>query len=272
MTARPSIAYLADGTRLAFRVTGQSTGDAPILLNRPLGGSMALWGEFAGRLSTQFQVIEFDPRGVGASSDLPLFHSTRAMARDAVALLDVLEVPRAYFFGLSLGGMVASWAAIDARERVARLVLASTLPKATAISHRIRSHVGPLLRALLTPGAGAEVKLVDEILSSQFRREHPTRVASIEQAVRRTPTKRRNLVRLALAAALHDADRALDGNSSRTLLLVGELDPIAGRVSQEELLEDLPRAILEVVPHAGHDLSLEAPLSLADSVVRFLRS
>ena len=233
---------------------------------------MALWGEFARQLSTEFQVIEFDPRGVGTSSDLPFLHSTRAMARDAIALLDVLEVPRAYFFGLSLGGMVASWAAVDARERVPRLVLASTLLESTAISRRIKGHLLALLRAFLRPGAEAEVRLVREILSPQFREAKPERVAAIEEMVRRTPTKRRNLLRLARAAALHDAGHALDGNSVPTLLLVGKLDPIAGRVSQGELLEDLPNATLELIAHAGHDLSLEAPLELADRVVRFLRS
>lgn len=268
----PSVARLPDGARLAFAVTGERTADAPVLLNRPLGGSMALWGEFATRLSKEFQVIEFDPRGVGASSDVPLFHSTRAMARDAIALLDFLAVPRAHVFGLSLGGMVASWAAIDARERVARLVLASTLPESATISSRVWGHVSALLRPLLTPGVEAEVGLVREILSPQFRQEHPERVAAILETVRQFPTRRRNLLLLALAAASHDGDRALRGNNVTSLLLLGELDPIAGRVSQSELLRDLPNAALEVIAHAGHDLSLEAPRELADRVTRFLRS
>jgi pimeloyl-ACP methyl ester carboxylesterase len=268
----PSIARLPDGARLAFAVVGERTADAPILLNRPLGGSMALWGEFATRLSKEFQVIEFDPRGVGASSDIPLFHSTRAMARDAIALLDFLAVPRAHVFGLSLGGMVASWAAIDARERVARLVLASTLPESAAISRRVWGHVSALLRPCLTPGVEVEVGLVREILSPQFRQEHPDRVAAILETVRQFPTRRRSLLLLALAAASHDGDRALRGNDVASLLLLGELDPIAGRVSQSELLRDLPNAALEVIAHAGHDLSLEAPRELADRVTRFLRS
>jgi 3-oxoadipate enol-lactonase len=269
--ASPSLARLPGGARLAFAVTGNPTADVPILLNRPLGGSMALWGEFADRLSGAFRVIEFDPRGVGASSDLPAFFSTRAMAGDAIALLDFLGVPRAHFFGLSLGGMVASWAAIDARDRVSRLVLASTLSESTAISRRVAGHVFGLLRAFASHGADAEVQLVREILSPEFRSEHPERVAAIEADVRRTPTKRRNLVLLALAAAAHDADRALGGNSTTTLLLNGELDPIAGRVSQSELLRDLPNAALQIVPHAGHDLSLEAPIELADRIIRFLQ-
>jgi pimeloyl-ACP methyl ester carboxylesterase len=266
------MARLADGARLAFAIRGRPTEDPPVLLNRPLGGSMALWGEFAARLSASFQIIEFDPRGVGASSDLPLLHSTRAMGRDAIGLLDFLGVPRAHLFGLSLGGMVASWAAIDARARVERLVLASTLSESVAVSRRVWSHVSALSRSFLLPGAQAEVRLVREILSPEFRREQPARVAEIEETVRQAPTTRRNLALLALAAAVHDADHALRGNDVRTLLLQGELDPIAGRLSQGELLRDLPNATLEVVVHAGHDLSLEAPHELADRVTRFLRS
>lgn len=269
--AASSVARLPDGTRLAFVVTGEATADSPVLLNRPLGGSMALWGEFATRLSREFRVIQFDPRGVGESSDLPPLHSTRAMARDAIALLDFLGVPRAHFFGLSLGGMVATWAAIDSRERVARLVLASTLSEPAGISRRIRRHVSALLRALLSPGREAEAHLVREILSPQFREEHPERVAAILETVRLNPTKHRNLLLLALAAAFHNADYAFRGNDVTALLLRGELDPIAGRVSQSELLRDLPNASLEVVAHAGHDLSLEAPRELAERVARFLR-
>ncbi len=96
------LAQIAEGVHLAYEVRGPTgrgasdTADLPLLLNRPLGGSMALWGDFAGRLATVHRVIEFDPRGVGASSDVPVLHSTRDMARDAVSLLDVLGIERAH--------------------------------------------------------------------------------------------------------------------------------------------------------------------------------
>ncbi|HEX4446138.1 MAG TPA: alpha/beta hydrolase [Polyangiaceae bacterium] len=274
-TESPAMAYLPNGVRLAYVVLGNRRGDGatepPILLNRPLGGSMALWGEFATRLATEFQVIAFDPRGVGKSSGIPPLFSTRKMAGDAVALLDFLRVPRAHVFGISLGGMVASWMAVDARDRMSRLILAATLSESTAISRRVVGHLGGLLRAFARHGVEAEVQLVREILSPEFRREHPARVQAIEAIVRRDPMSRRNLVLLGLAAATHDADCALRGNAERTLLLQGELDPIAGGVSQAELLRDLPNATLEVIAHAGHDLSLEAPVELADRILRFLR-
>ena len=53
---------LPDGGWLDVRVSGRAEG-TPVLLLRPLGGSMALWGELAGELARQRPVIAFDPRG-----------------------------------------------------------------------------------------------------------------------------------------------------------------------------------------------------------------
>ena len=80
-----------------------------------------------------------------------------------------------------------------------------------------------------------------------------------------------SLLALALAAARHNVEPALQGLAIETLLLFGELDPIAGQTSQAELLHDLPRSRLEVLARAGHDLSLEQPVTTAERVLQFLR-
>ena len=41
---------LGAGRRVAYAVSGPSSG-VPILLNHPIGGSMALWGTFGERLA-----------------------------------------------------------------------------------------------------------------------------------------------------------------------------------------------------------------------------
>lgn len=47
-------------------------------------------------------------------------------ARTYWKLLDALEVRRAHFLGLSLGGIVGQWLALHAPQRIERLVLANT--------------------------------------------------------------------------------------------------------------------------------------------------
>ena len=255
---------------VSVSITGPSTQASPVLLLRPLGGSMALWGRFADTLAEEVRVIAFDPRGVGRSSALPWRCSTREMARDAVALLDTLGFPRAHVFGLSLGGMVAEWIAVDSPERVESLVLASTLPHMNSISRRVKNHILPVLSAAAEHGAEAEVALVRALLSPQFRDREPERVRAIEATIRAAPTKRRTLLTFALAGALHSAEARLAPHSGRTLLLFGEHDWIVGQTSRNELARDIPNAVVEILPGAGHDLSLERPVETARRVLRFL--
>ena len=53
-------------------------------------------------------------------------YTTRAFARDAVAVLDAAGIDRAHVYGHSMGGRVAQWLAIDAPHRVGALVLGAT--------------------------------------------------------------------------------------------------------------------------------------------------
>ena len=165
---------------------------------------------------------------------------------------------------------MASWIAADAPERVDRLVLASTLPNAGASSIHVVRESLKLVAALCKVGSSAEIALVNSILSDDFRRTQPARVASIERAVREAPTSPRNLLLLAIAAVRHDGTCALRGLRVRTLILAGRRDPIVGRTAERELLHDLPNARLEILENVGHDLSLEAPDETAARVLAFL--
>lgn len=263
------VAELPSGARLAYAAYG-AAGAPAVLLCRPLGGSMLLWGPFAARLAARLRVIAFDPRGVGRSSDVPPGHSTRSMARDAVALLDVLEVDRAHVFGLSLGGMVATWMAIDSPGRVDRVVLASTPADGFEPSVSGAANAWSLLRCLARPAAKAEACLVRRVLSREFRAAHPARVAELEAIARRAPSKRANLVRLALAAAGHRASPALERITADTLVLTGTLDRLLAGSSRDKLADGLRHATVAVVEHAGHDVTLERPHAVADEVLSFL--
>ncbi len=266
-----ALAPLPDGGKLAYTLLGPAPeATPPLLLHRPLGGSMALWGDFASTLARHFRVIAFDPRGVGHSSDVPPGHTTRAMARDACALLDFLGVRRAHVFGLSLGGMVASWQAIDAPERIVRLVLASTLPDSSSVSVAGLARATSFIRCYLRPGSEAEICLVHKVLSPGFCTAHPRRCAEIERTIRRVPAHRRDLLRLAIAAARHHAGTALRGARQETLLLFGALDPFVTRSPRAELLRDCPHGVLELIDGVGHDLTLEAPVETAERVIAFL--
>src|SRR3954462_9852405 len=107
----------------------ESTGDGPpVLLVMGLGLSGGAWGRTVETLSPRFRVITFDNRGVGRSRGLTPACTTEALADDAAAVLDALEIEQANVYGLSLGGMVAQQSALRLPRRVRSLVLGATTP------------------------------------------------------------------------------------------------------------------------------------------------
>ena len=79
------------------------------------------------RLGRDFRVITFDNRGVGRSRGLAPACTTEALADDAVAVLDALEIERANVYGLSLGDG-RQQIALRHPRRVRSLVLGATTP------------------------------------------------------------------------------------------------------------------------------------------------
>lgn len=117
-----------DGARIRYRLEGPA--GAPFLvLSNSLGTNLDMWEPQLAALTQRFRVLRYDSRGHGLSAVTPGPYSIDRLARDVVALFDQLKIDRAHFCGLSMGGMVGMWIAINAPQRVDRLVLANTAAK-----------------------------------------------------------------------------------------------------------------------------------------------
>lgn len=255
---------LADGGRIAVAVRG----DGPaLLLLRPLGGSLVSWGPFADALAERCRVVMFDPRGAGGSSAPPFGTTTRSMAREAVAVLDALAIERAHVYGLSLGGMVASWLALDAPERIARLVLASTSLRGSTVHAGGWRRALELAQCLARPARDAEACLAVAILSDRFRTHHPDEVRRIAERARARAASHRSLLVLLAAAAMHDVESRIGEVRADTLVVAGAEDRLVPAETQRALAARLSRARSTTVPGVGHDVSAEAPARIAKQVL-----
>jgi 3-oxoadipate enol-lactonase len=97
---------------------------APVLvLGGSLGTTRAMWEPQLPALAGRFRVIRYDHLGHGRSAVLSGPYTIDLLGRELLRLLDELDVPRAHYAGLSLGGMVGMWLAAYAAERVDRLAL-----------------------------------------------------------------------------------------------------------------------------------------------------
>src|SRR4051812_39232558 len=122
-----------------------------------------MWDRMAPQLAERLRVIRVDARGHGRSPVPDGPYEIADLGADVVALLDRLELDRASFCGLSIGGMVGQWLGAHAPERIDHLVLCCTgshLPdggfteragavRAAGGTHRIAETV---IERWLTPG------------------------------------------------------------------------------------------------------------------------
>lgn len=263
-------AKLADGGALAYEIDGRLDGRVPLLLIRPLGGTMAVWGPFRDALALACPIVAFDLRGTGGSSADAGWPSTRRIAHDAVALLDHLGVGRAHVFGISLGGMAATWMGIDAGVRLATLCIASAPPRGLDLTRAGARRAIAMAACFARTEAEVEARLVHRTLTGGFRREHPEAVRWIEARIRAQPTSRGSLLRHVAAGAMHDARRELHRIAAPCLVLAGAKDELVGLAAPRRLADGIPGASFDVIEGAGHDVTLERPEVCAARVRRFL--
>lgn len=263
---------LSDGGELAYQIHGRQHAGIPVLLIRPLGGTMALWGTFRALLSEQQRVISFDLRGTGHSSPEPAWVSTRSIARDSLQVLAHLGIPRAHVFGISLGGMAATWLAILAPTCVAKLCIACAPARGLELTRAGLRRELAQAACFVRPRVEVEAALVHRLLSPRFLQAHPDEVRRIERTLRAEPASRGALLRHALAGVLHDVRRELRHIAAPTLVLAGEDDTQLGTESPRALSAAIPEATFEIIAGSGHALTLEQPIVTATRVSRFFLS
>jgi pimeloyl-ACP methyl ester carboxylesterase len=120
----------ANGISQAYHEWGPA-GGTPVLLVHGNCSSGAFWEPFVRHLPPGFHVIAPDLRGYGASQPAPVdaTRGLRDFADDVAALLDLVFGPgvRPIVAGHSMGGGVAMQLTVDHADRVAGLLLESTL-------------------------------------------------------------------------------------------------------------------------------------------------
>lgn len=115
--------------RLHYRIDG-GRADAPwLLFCNSLGTDLHMWDAQATALAGPFRVLRYDRRGHGQSTTPPPPYSLADLGKDALALLDALQIGRASFCGLSIGGLVGQWLGINAGHRFERIVVCATAAK-----------------------------------------------------------------------------------------------------------------------------------------------
>ncbi|MBQ4265045.1 MAG: alpha/beta hydrolase [Clostridia bacterium] len=192
--------------------------------------------------------------------------STRDMARDLKAAMDVMSIRKADLVGVSMGGMIAQHFAADYPERIEKLVLVVTCAQPNPILIESVHEWMELARR------GDHVSFMDSNLrrmySDTYYRKNKWMIPAMGML-----TKPRSYERFfiqANACLTHDAFSRLGLISAPSLVIGGEQDHALGAEPSRELAAAIPGAALKMYPEWGHGLYEEAK-DFSRVVLDFLR-
>jgi 3-oxoadipate enol-lactonase len=248
------------GPRLLFMGgTGGDLRRRPSVFERPIGA--------------HFEILTFDPRGMGQTSKPEQAYTMADYAADAVALLGVVGWDRCHMMGVSFGGMVGQEIAIRYPERVDRLVLACTSSGGAGNpSYPLHLH----LDDSLSVRAERQIGLSHLGRDAAWQAAHPDEFrALVDQTLAGLtvgadePGHWEGYRRQILARKGHDTYDRLPEITASVFICGGGYDGIAPIANQEALLRQIPDACLELF-EGGHAFLNEDPRAY-ERVIAFLK-
>ncbi len=248
--------------RIHYAVSGSKTAPALILSNS-LGTNFSMWDLQLPEFEKYFYVLRYDTRGHGDSAVSPGPYTFEQLGGDVVHLLDALKIERAFFCGLSMGGMTGLWLGLQTPKRFSKLIVAST-------SARFGNADGWNTRIATVRAQGMQAvaaSVVERWFTPEFRAREPERVRATQKMLEMSPPEGY----VACCAALRDSDmrESLASLNIPTLVISGASDPVAPPGDGKFLAESVPGAKYAEL-RGAHLVNIEAASGFTSSVVTFL--
>lgn len=202
----------------------------------------------------------------GRRDDMEEGYSTRDMAKDQKNAMEKLGIKDAHIMGISQGGMIAQYLAIDSPEMVDKLVLVVSISKQNktiekAIKNWIKLAEKKDYKNLVID---ALEKSYTEAKLEKYRKAYPiiTRFGK--------PESFEKFIVQANACLSHNAYDELDKIKSPTLIIAGGSDNVAGGTASDEIAERIKNSEYILYKELGH-ATFEEATEFNEEVLSFLQ-
>jgi 3-oxoadipate enol-lactonase len=231
---------------------------SPLLLIMGLSFSLLDWGtELPALLAPNHQLILFDNRDAGLTSQSQRDYTIADMADDTAGLLDALKIPKAHIFGVSMGGAIAQELALRHPSKVDKLILGCTFAGGTCSQF---GDFSPLLNGkvedlLFTP---TYIKSNEKLIKDHLAKAQPLH------------SKGEALQRQLKAIGTHNTCDTLSKILAPTLIITGDSDTAIPSSNSDFLVKEIPNAKLETIPDAAHGFTFSHAAKTAQLIYDFL--
>ncbi len=259
----------------------KGSGD-PLLLIMGLAADSTAWMFQVPDFAKRYRTVTFDNRGVGRSAKPPGPYTIHLMADDAAALLDALDIRRAYVLGVSMGGMIAQELAIRHPERVRGLILACTFPEPDADVERQREFGMQQFGGTVTASGEMQIDLtaldplmffqhlLPRVFNQSFINTELPRLMQLFAGALQYGFSMEAILGQVAAVMGHRATDRLHQIKAPTLVITGDADLLISPGNSDVLARSIPGAKLVKVPGGSHGFNLETPEVFNRHVLDFL--
>lgn len=276
-----------DGTRLTY-YTGGADEEVALVFCGGLGGGIHVWQSLFERFAPRFRLLAWDYRGLYASGPSHRrAYGIEHHARDLLHLLDHEGVQTPVLLGWSMGVQVMLEAHRTEPELARGLVAIHGTPGRplrTAFGSDLMERIFPPL-SLVMQGAGRRLAGAAPSLA-RSRLVAGSFVWASQRLGWMAPEI--DLARFQEVAAEwlgldlgiyaeifrrmgeHDASDLLSAIQVPALVIAGERDRFTPSETARQMVESMPAARLEMLPHATHFGLIEYPDAIAGAVERYL--
>ena len=250
----------------------ESGSGEPLVLIPGFASGAWSWSWQFDALAKNFRVVTFDPRGIARSTIAAgEAVSIPSISDDTVGILDKLELERAHILGISFGGFVALDLALRYRDRVDKLVLAST-------SFGGPNHVAPSMQVLAafanTEGLNTSER-IRKYLTVSFSPEFvETNSETVERfcQLREENSVPQDVYMQQLQAALNfNVEKEVGKIRAETLVVTGDQDAVVPAQNSQNLAAAIPTSRLEFIRSTGHMAFVERADEFNRLVAEFLK-
>ncbi|WP_177142930.1 3-oxoadipate enol-lactonase [Variovorax sp. YR216] len=266
---KPSSSLSLNTARGAFRVTEDGDAAAPaLILSNSLGTTLEMWDQQVAAFSKDYRLIRYDTRGHGGSPVTPGPYSFADLGQDVLAVLDALDIKRAAFCGISMGGHTGLWLGVHAGDRFDAIAVCNSAAKIGAAqgwnerAAMVREGGEAAMRALAESSPG-------RWFSADFVNTQPSTVQRAQSWIAGIAPQ--GYAACCEALATSDLRGDLGRITTPTLVLAGASDPVTTVADAQAMQAGIVGAHLAVVP-ASHLSNLEAPQAFDQAVLQFLAS
>ena len=197
------------------------------------------------KLSERYKIYVFS-----RINELRQGYTTRDMAADVAEAMETLNLDAAYVMGISQGGMIAQWLAVDYPERVQRLILAVTTAKPSQLARERIEHWQKLSQS------GNFKHLMLDIAQHSYTQKSYQKwrlLYNVMGIFGRIKDKQRIDIQ-SVSCLKHDSLDFLEKINCPTLIIGAEKDDVLGVDGSLGLQQHIKGSQLIILPGCGHAL------------------